>query len=73
MLIIFSMVTKANFVYFVRYLQNTNLMFCSVMPGCTVEILLRFWSHAVASVGDIEKAFLMISVNPKDRDVLRFP
>ena len=26
----------------------------------------------VAFIADIEKAFLMISVNPKDHDVLRF-
>ena len=36
------------------------------------DILLRFRIHAVALVGDIEKAFLMISVNKQDRDVLRF-
>ena len=28
--------------------------------------------HRVALTGDIEKAFLMISVTPQDRDVLRF-
>ena len=28
--------------------------------------------HWVALTGDIEKAFLMISVIPQDRDVLRF-
>jgi len=27
---------------------------------------------SVFFIADIEKAFLMISVNPKDRDVLRF-
>ena len=37
-----------------------------------LEILLRFRVHNVALVGDIEKAFLMITVNQKDRDVLRF-
>ena len=37
-----------------------------------LEILLRFRSYPIAFVADIEKAFLMISVNPKDRDVLRF-
>ena len=37
-----------------------------------LEILLRFRSYPVALVADIEKAFLMISVDPKDRDVLRF-
>ena len=37
-----------------------------------LEILLRFRSYPIALVADIEKAFLMISVTPKDRDVLRF-
>ena len=37
-----------------------------------LEILLRFQSYPVGFIADIEKAFLMISVNPKDRDVLRF-
>ena len=37
-----------------------------------LEILLRFRSYPIAFTADIEKAFLMISVNPKDRDVLRF-
>ena len=37
-----------------------------------LELLLRFRTYPVAVVADIEKAFLMISVNPQDRDVLRF-
>ena len=42
-----------------------------------LEILLRFRSYpvalvAVALVADMEKAFFMISMAPKDRDVLRF-
>lgn len=37
-----------------------------------LEILLRFRSYAIAWIADIEKAFLMISVTPRDRDVLRF-
>ena len=37
-----------------------------------LEILLRFRTYSVAIVANIEKAFLMTSVNPKDRDVLRF-
>lgn len=36
------------------------------------EILVRFRSHKYAFIADIEKAFLMISVAPSDRDVLRF-
>ena len=36
------------------------------------DILIRFRSYRVALTADIEKAFLMISVRPSDRDVLRF-
>ena len=36
------------------------------------DILLQFRFHRVALVGDIEKAFLMVSVQEKDRDSLRF-
>ena len=37
-----------------------------------LDILLRFRSHRIALTADIEKAFLMISVAERDRDVLRF-
>ena len=39
-----------------------------------LEILLRYRSYPVAFIVDIEKekAFLMMSVNPKGCDVLRF-
>ena len=37
-----------------------------------LDILLRFRLHRVALVGDVEKAFLMVSVAECDRDVLRF-
>ena len=36
------------------------------------DILVRFRLHSVALAGDIEKAFLMVSVMEKDRDSLRF-
>ena len=36
------------------------------------EILVRFRENRVALVGDIEKAFLNIAVDAKDRDSLRF-
>ena len=36
------------------------------------ELLFRFRSYPIALVADIEKAFLMVSINPADRDVLRF-
>ena len=37
-----------------------------------LDILLRFRLHEIALVGDVEKAFLMISVSEPDRDALRF-
>ena len=37
-----------------------------------LDILLRFRLHNIAFVGDVEKAFLMVSVADSDRDVLRF-
>ena len=36
------------------------------------DILLRFRVHKETMSGDIEKAFLNISVDPRDRDYLRF-
>lgn len=36
------------------------------------DILLRFRLNHVALIGDIEKAFLMVSVSERDRDSLRF-
>ena len=36
------------------------------------DILLRFRAYCIAIIADIEKAFLMISIAKKDRDVLRF-
>ena len=35
------------------------------------DILIRFREKRVALVGDIEKAFLNIAVNKRDRDFLR--
>ena len=37
-----------------------------------VDTLIRFRYHKSALLADVEKAFLMISVSPCDRDVLRF-
>ena len=37
-----------------------------------VDIIIRFREHKVAIFGDIEKAFLTVEVNPKDRDSLIF-
>ena len=36
------------------------------------DTLTRFRSHPTAITTDIEKAFLQIDINEKDRDVLRF-
>ena len=36
------------------------------------DLLLRFRLHKVALTGDIERAFLNISVNPNERDLFRF-
>ena len=36
------------------------------------DILLRFRLQKIALTGDIEKAFLMVSINERDRDSLRF-
>ncbi len=37
-----------------------------------LNILLRFRVHRIAVIADIERAFLMVSMTKKDRDVLRF-
>lgn len=37
-----------------------------------MDIILRFLTHRKALTGDIEKAFLNVSVAEEDRDVLRF-
>ena len=36
------------------------------------DILIRFRSYRIALTADIEKAFLMVSIRPSDRDALRF-
>ena len=37
-----------------------------------LDLLIRFRSYKVALIADVEKAFLMIGVDEKDCDVLRF-
>ena len=37
-----------------------------------LEVLLRFRWNPIAISADIEKAFLMVGINPNDRDMLRF-
>ena len=34
--------------------------------------MMRFRLHKVALMGDLEKAFLNIEINPEERDLLRF-
>ena len=36
------------------------------------DILVRFRIHRIAVIADIEKAFLMIMIDKKNRDTLRF-
>ena len=56
--------------------HSTSLNDClHVGPSLTpliFDILLRFRSYKTALVGDIEKAFLNIEIDPIDRDCLRF-
>ena len=42
------------------------------MTQSIMDIILRFRSHRIAVAGDIEKAFLMVSVAKVDRNILRF-
>ena len=44
----------------------------STLGQSIFDILVRFRLHRVAVAGDIEKAFLMVSMNVEDRDALRF-
>ena len=37
-----------------------------------LDIIVRFRTYRIALAADVEKAFLMVSVNSKDRDALRF-
>ena len=37
-----------------------------------LDLLIRFRAYKIAVLADVEKAFLMIAVDEKDRDVLRF-
>jgi hypothetical protein len=51
---------------------NDCLFTGPAMSQKIMEIILRFRAHKLALTGDIEKAFLNISVCNDDRDVLRF-
>ena len=37
-----------------------------------MDIIMRFRIHKVTLTADVEKAFLIISISPQDRDVLKF-
>src|SRR5699024_9092643 len=50
---------------------NENL-FKGVNDWNSFELLIKFRFGAVAVTADIEKAYLMISIEPEDRDALRF-
>ena len=57
--------------------QNEPSLNDYLLPGPALtplifDILLRFRLHRVASIGDLEKAFLNVGVNPKQRNLLRF-
>ena len=42
------------------------------LTNCMIGILLRFRQEPIAIMADIESMFHQVSVNPNDRDVLRF-
>ena len=46
--------------------------YCSSLSQTIMNIILRLQTNREAFVGDIEKAFLNVSVAKEDRDVLRF-
>lgn len=50
---------------------NDNLESGPNLNADLVGLLLNFRKHKIALVADIEKAFLQIVINKKDRDALR--
>ena len=69
--------TKLRIVYDASCKSNgTSLNDClytgPVLSQKILDIILRFRTHRKAFAGDIEKAFLNVSVTEEDRDVLRF-
>ena len=48
------------------------MMLDPLLVKAFLEILLRFRVPCIGLIGDVEKAFLMVSVHPKDRDTLCF-
>ena len=70
--------TKVRIVYdaSAKNAQGISLNSCLYTGPCLLktvaEVIARFRLFPVAITADIEKAFLMISVHPSDRDALRF-
>lgn len=56
--------------------SNVSLNECLYCGPVILEdlaaLLMRFWSHKVVLVDDIEKAFLHVGLQEKDKDVTRF-
>ena len=56
--------------------QGTPSLNNCLYSGCNFEqhildILQRFYTHKIAVIADVEKAFFMISISEKDHDALR--
>jgi len=51
---------------------NDNLFSGPKFNQNILDIIIRFHVFRIALAADVEKAFLMVSVNSKDRDALRF-
>ena len=70
--------TKLRVVYDASSKQNDQISLNDcLLPGPPLtplifNILLRFRVNQVAIVSDLEKAFLNVEINPKQRDLLRF-
>ena len=69
--------TKLRIVYDASAKKNGPSLNDCLNPGPKfdqkiLDILCRFRVHRVAVTADIEKAFLMIAVSPRDREFLRF-
>ncbi|XP_068692782.1 uncharacterized protein [Montipora foliosa] len=51
---------------------NDCLLSGPALTPLIFDVLLRFLRHKVALIGDLEKAFFNIEVNPAERNLLRF-
>ena len=72
-----KLTTKLRIVYDASARMNGQSLNDCLYAGPTfrqkiLDVLIRFRVHNVALVADIDKAFLMISIDEKDRDTLRF-